>query len=230
MVPRRKPSPAMVVAILALIAALGGSAFAAGYVITRSSQIKDGAVTGSDVRNSSLTGRDVKNRSLTPSDFTGSVRGSQGPQGPRGPQGEVGRPGPTASAYVVYRPKLPIAIDFPGTTVMNLNSGSDPGGFGVGSGPLAVGVDSRVIANAAFEVTGDTDVLCTLRVTGQGTDTNTTMETHPAGTTSGAPIPVSFGLDVGPGTYDLSGSCMTASSGSHGLFLHGSITAIATAR
>lgn len=57
---RFRPSPAMLVALLALLVALGGSAFAASYVITRSSQIKDGAVTGADVRNSSLTGTDAR--------------------------------------------------------------------------------------------------------------------------------------------------------------------------
>ena len=62
-----KPSPAMAVALVALIVALGGSAFAAGYVITKSSQIKDGAVTGADVKNSSLAGADVKDSSLTAS-------------------------------------------------------------------------------------------------------------------------------------------------------------------
>jgi hypothetical protein len=53
------------VALLALLVALGGSAFAASYVITKSSQIKDGAVTGADVKNSSLAGADVKDSALT---------------------------------------------------------------------------------------------------------------------------------------------------------------------
>jgi hypothetical protein len=67
----------MVVALLALIAALGGSAFAAGYVVTRSSQIKDGAVTGADVKNASLTGSDAKDSSLTGSDVkNASLTGS----------------------------------------------------------------------------------------------------------------------------------------------------------
>jgi hypothetical protein len=60
---------ANVVATLALFVALGGSAFAAGYVITKSSQIKDGVVTGSDVKNGSLTGSDVKDASLTGADI-----------------------------------------------------------------------------------------------------------------------------------------------------------------
>jgi hypothetical protein len=59
---RLLPSPAMVVAVVALIMSLGGSAYA--LVIT-GKQIRNNTVTGKDVRNRSLTGRDVRNRSLT---------------------------------------------------------------------------------------------------------------------------------------------------------------------
>jgi hypothetical protein len=89
-----KPSPAMVVALLALVIAIGGTATAATYVITSSQQIKDGAVTGADVKNSSLTGADVKNRSLSKNDFAGSLpAGATGPQGPKGDTGAKGEQG-----------------------------------------------------------------------------------------------------------------------------------------
>ena len=60
---------ANVMATIAVFIALGSSTFAASYVITKSSQIKDGAVTTGDVKNSSLTGDDVKNSSLTGADI-----------------------------------------------------------------------------------------------------------------------------------------------------------------
>lgn len=63
------PSPSMVVAIIALVVALGGTATAARTLITSSSQVRAGSITGSDVRNSSLTGVDVKNRSLRGGDL-----------------------------------------------------------------------------------------------------------------------------------------------------------------
>jgi|SRR5215211_6345205 len=50
------PSPAMVVALTALVMSLGGSAYA--LVIT-GKQIKNGTVTGADIRNLSLTGNDI---------------------------------------------------------------------------------------------------------------------------------------------------------------------------
>ncbi|MBJ7353447.1 MAG: hypothetical protein JHC98_01350 [Thermoleophilaceae bacterium] len=71
----RLQNPAMIVAILALVLALGGSAIAAGLkknsVTNRS--IKKNAVTGIKVKNSSLTGADVKNSSLTGADIDEST-------------------------------------------------------------------------------------------------------------------------------------------------------------
>ncbi len=59
----RLPSPAMMVALLALFAALAGTSYAA---VT---------ITGKNVKNSSLTGSDVKNGSLTgPMSSTGRCR------------------------------------------------------------------------------------------------------------------------------------------------------------
>jgi len=55
---RRRPSPALAVAAIALFVALGGSAYAL-------------SITGSDVVNGSLTGSDIRNRSLTQADLKG---------------------------------------------------------------------------------------------------------------------------------------------------------------
>jgi hypothetical protein len=73
---RRHLTYANVMATIAVFVAVGGSAFATSYVITKSSQIKDGAVTGADVRDASLSNKDVKNGSLTGSDVKdGSLNG-----------------------------------------------------------------------------------------------------------------------------------------------------------
>jgi len=58
---RLMPSPAMVVALIALFMALGGSAYA--LVITGAS-IKNGTVRGADIKNRSLTGSDVAGNRL----------------------------------------------------------------------------------------------------------------------------------------------------------------------
>jgi hypothetical protein len=59
---RLLPSPAMVVALVALVMSLGGSAYA---LVVTGKQIRNNSVTTKDVRNRSLTGRDVRARSLT---------------------------------------------------------------------------------------------------------------------------------------------------------------------
>jgi hypothetical protein len=55
----RKPSPATVISLIALVISMAGTATAA-VLITSSSQIKDGAVTGRDVKDASLTAPDLK--------------------------------------------------------------------------------------------------------------------------------------------------------------------------
>jgi hypothetical protein len=90
----KKPSPAMVLAMVALFVALGGSSYAAV-------QHKRNSVNGSDVTNSSLRGVDIKNKSLTCSDFSAKTRttactaksGQPGAQGPRGENGAQGGQG-----------------------------------------------------------------------------------------------------------------------------------------
>ena len=76
----RKPSPAMVVALLALFVALGGSATAAGVLIT-SRQIKDRTIQVRDISPPAM-------RALR------GTRGALGPQGPEGPPGPAGPQGP----------------------------------------------------------------------------------------------------------------------------------------
>jgi hypothetical protein len=52
----RRPSPALVISIISLIVALGGTAAAAShYLITNSSQIKNGVIKGADLRNGTIT-------------------------------------------------------------------------------------------------------------------------------------------------------------------------------
>jgi hypothetical protein len=62
---RLLPSPAMVVALVALVMSLGGSAYA---LVVTGKQIRNNSVTTKDIRNRSLTGRDIRNRSVTGND------------------------------------------------------------------------------------------------------------------------------------------------------------------
>ena len=99
----RRPSPAMVVACLALLVALSGTGIAAATQVARNSvgtpQLKDSAVTNAKIRNNAVNSSKVAARSLLRSDFApgqlpaGPV-GPQGPAGPTGPTGPAGAAGP----------------------------------------------------------------------------------------------------------------------------------------
>ena len=58
---RLLPSPAMVVAVVALIMSLGGSAYA---LVVTGKQIRNNTVTAKDVRQRSLTGNDIRRDKL----------------------------------------------------------------------------------------------------------------------------------------------------------------------
>jgi hypothetical protein len=118
---RHRPSPAMIVALLALFVALGGTATAAGLLIT-GKQIKNGSVAGIDIKNNTLRGADIDEsrlgavRSAKYANQAGSAGnadtvdgidstdlrgmkgdkgdpGAEGPRGEAGPRGEKGDPG-----------------------------------------------------------------------------------------------------------------------------------------
>lgn len=90
---KRAPSPALIVAAVALVAGLAGSATAASLI------------TGKQVKNESLTGADVKDGSLRARDLARGIRnglgGERGRRGRSGPAGAVGATGPAGPAGVV---------------------------------------------------------------------------------------------------------------------------------
>ena len=102
---RRRPSPAMIVACLALLASLGGTSIAAvSQLVPRNSvgtaQLRDGAVTNVKVRSNAITSAKVQNRSLLRGDFAPGQLPA-GPTGPQGPTGLAGAAGPAGPAGVI---------------------------------------------------------------------------------------------------------------------------------
>ena len=59
----RQPSPAMVVALVALLAGLGGSAYAGSKI--GSSQIKKNAITTNKIKNNAVTSSKIKKKAVT---------------------------------------------------------------------------------------------------------------------------------------------------------------------
>ena len=62
---RRRPSAALVVALVALFASLTGSAVAAGTIIKSNSQVASNTITSRNVVAESLTGADIAESTLT---------------------------------------------------------------------------------------------------------------------------------------------------------------------
>jgi hypothetical protein len=87
---------ANVTATMALVVALGGSAYAANTI--RSSDIKNGQVKRVDLANNAVTSGKIRNGTLLSKDFkSGQIpagpRGATGPTGANGPKGDTGAPG-----------------------------------------------------------------------------------------------------------------------------------------
>jgi hypothetical protein len=86
---RLRPSPAMVIACIALVFAMTGAGYAAGMLgpnTVGTKQLKKNAVISTKVKNRSLLAVDFKAGQLP--------RGAQGPQGAQGAQGPQGVQGP----------------------------------------------------------------------------------------------------------------------------------------
>ena len=98
--PRKLPSPAVVLASGALVVALGGTSVAAVATVPRASvgtaELKNGAVTSAKIRNGNVTSPDIGDGSVSSADVRNGTlrrvdfRPGQIPPGPTGPQGQPG--------------------------------------------------------------------------------------------------------------------------------------------
>ena len=71
----QRPSPALVIALIALFVALGGTGYAAATGSIDSREIANSTIQGKDVKNGTLTGADQKDNSLTGKDVQESKLG-----------------------------------------------------------------------------------------------------------------------------------------------------------
>ena len=129
----RRPSPAMIIACLALLVSLGGTSVAAVNQLGRNSvgtpQLQNRAVTSpklannaaarSKIANNAINSAKVQNSSLTRVDFApGQLpAGPTGPQGPTGPTGPAGPRGPAGAITAITVRTATVLV--PGGTAEN---------------------------------------------------------------------------------------------------------------
>jgi len=114
----RRPSPALVLALIALFVAMAGTAGAAGSPTKiGAAQIKKGSISTKHL-NRRLRRKLTKLAKKAGAEGASGAQGPQGPAGPAGPQGEKGGPGEKgdqgpvgpSEAHEVYRDSL-LALD-----------------------------------------------------------------------------------------------------------------------
>jgi len=99
MIVRRKPAPGLILSLLALFVALGGTSYAVVILPANSvgtKQIRPKGVKGSDIASNVVTSSKVKDGSLLVADFKRGqlLAGAPGPGGPKGDTGAAGPQGP----------------------------------------------------------------------------------------------------------------------------------------
>src|SRR5215207_1503613 len=108
-IPHRLPLPAMIIACVALVVALGGVSYAAGVLPKNSvgaAQLQKKAVTASKLRKNAVSAAKVKDGTLLAADFKAGQlpagpKGDPGVQGPKGDNGAAGAPGVSGREYVI---------------------------------------------------------------------------------------------------------------------------------
>ena len=221
--PNLCPSPAMIVACVALIVALGGTSYAA-LKLPRNSvgnrQLKSNAVTSAKVRNGSLTARDFRAADIR--------RGPRGPQGPKGDSAPGAVPRVAFASRDPYKPggtgrAIPVRAPI---DVMGLDVPAGSASYTSSSGRVTANGPSRLIANAqAVLLNADPanqDAACQIVLAGAevrpiGNDVNALI-----GAGGYLPVAVSAGADVEAGSYDVRVRCR--STGPATTFHRGNVT------
>jgi hypothetical protein len=194
----RRPSPALVIALVALFVVLGGTATAASLI--NGKRIKPGTITAKQIKKSTITSDRIKNGTLTRSDLSSAtvnaLRGATGPAGPAGPAGPQGAAGPQGPAGIVAAQSTQVtSVNLPAnatTTVASL--------------PVPAGKYAVQVALSRFQI-GDDIVGCEAMA---GAVSIGESRWRPAGPNLTSPMAI---VGVTPaGTSSIAVRCSTAAS------------------
>jgi len=155
---RHRPSPAIVVACVALLLALGGVSWAATALPRNSvgtAQLKTNAVTSSKVKNHSLLRADFKNGQIPR-----GARGPVGPTGATGSKGATGARGPTGPAGSSGTANIRWALVKGDATIVaksdaNISITSHTGGMGIYILNFGSPIDTKLILASAAQAGND---------------------------------------------------------------------------
>ena len=129
----RRPSPAMLVALTALVVSLGGNSYAAVQLAKNSvtsRAIKDGEVKRADLARNAVGTDQVADGSLLAGDF----KAGQLPAGPRGLQGPQGPQGPKGLTAFAVRAATSTRTSTPGNPNVSATANCNPGEIATGGG------------------------------------------------------------------------------------------------
>jgi hypothetical protein len=143
----RKPSASMVVALIALVMAMGGSAVAASLITSK--QIKNGTIQLADISKKAQKSLKGKAGAQGPQGPAGA-QGAQGAQGVQGAKGDKGDKGDTGDSATT----LFAAINSDGTVVSSKASGV-AGSETTGVGTYRVYFDQNISACTAQATASD---------------------------------------------------------------------------
>jgi hypothetical protein len=215
-------------AVLALAAALGGTAYAAAALTGK--EVRDGSLTGADVRNRSLAGADVRDGSLRLADVAPDARpraatpGAPGPAGPAGAGGPPGPTGPIGDAGPPGPPPSVIAASSSRTIDKTLTSSFQP----LIAGQVTVDRPSLLTVRGIGELTGSTTTIdiamCGVRV--DGAAVSRVVKQSLEGRT--IVLSVDGAAPIGPGVHAWELAC--ARSAGSAVFLRGDAVALAAPR
>jgi hypothetical protein len=212
----------MIVALLALLLALGGTTYA--LTIPRKSvgpkQLKKNAVTKKKIKSKAVDRSKIKDDAIDSSKVeAGSLLAN-----------DLGAGQLPTGAFASNDPTDFIISASPSFgKVIGLTSGTN-------SGLLTTGVNARVLASASLNLyqslgAGGSTAVCKLQLAPQGgafADITQLGRIDIQAVTDDVEMALTGGTDVGPGTYDVQAVC--ASGGNQISFDNGSITATAVGR
>jgi hypothetical protein len=157
---RSAPPPSLIISILALFVALGGTSYAA--VKLNGKNIKAGTVTGKQIKNNSISGTDIKQGSVKRGDLATDI----GTLGAKGDKGDKGDPGENGAG--VLDDTIPSGKTVIGNWALTASNGTPAAHFYYENiafpVPAAVGPDSGSVnfsSNPLGIATDDADSSCT---------------------------------------------------------------------